>query len=223
MAPRRVSLGAKLGAEVLGSCYVRDESPAPWARRGRDLLGRRENRYMGSVSLGYGPNASGFNAKRLRAGFVSVALCDRFLAAGLLFRFPAGWVRLRLEVDCLTIHFIEPEPRVSYPVSLTMPVPVSAGMMIAVPLEQVGGPLKNGRGPGRAQDRSALVIGGEETAGRGRGLRGSGRGRGGAGKEDGQVRAKGSPVRHATLGPLEDRAGPGVAGIAGRARWAPGW
>jgi integrase len=42
MTPRRVSLGAKLGAKVLGSCHVRDECPAPWIRRGRDLLGRRE-------------------------------------------------------------------------------------------------------------------------------------------------------------------------------------
>ena len=37
-------------------------------------------------------------------------------------------------------------------------------------------------------------------------------------RRDGQVRAKGSPVHHATLGPLEDKAGPGVVGgIAGRA------
>ena len=41
-------------------------------------------------------------------------------------------------------------------------------------------------------------------------------------KRDGQVRAKGSPVHHATLGPLEEwldaKAGPGViGGIAGRA------
>ena len=34
-------------------------------------LDAARNRYMGSVSLGYGPNASGFNAKRLRAGSVS--------------------------------------------------------------------------------------------------------------------------------------------------------
>jgi hypothetical protein len=38
MALRGVSLGAK----VLGSRHVRDECPAPWVRRGRDLLGRRE-------------------------------------------------------------------------------------------------------------------------------------------------------------------------------------
>ena len=37
-------------------------------------------------------------------------------------------------------------------------------------------------------------------------------------RRDGQVRAKGSPVHHATLGPLEDKAGPGAIGtIAGRA------
>ena len=42
VAPRRVSLGAKLGAKVLRSRHVRDECSAPWARCGRDLLGRRE-------------------------------------------------------------------------------------------------------------------------------------------------------------------------------------
>jgi hypothetical protein len=37
-------------------------------------------------------------------------------------------------------------------------------------------------------------------------------------RRDGQVRAEGSPVRHAALGPLEESAGPGaVSGIAGRA------
>ena len=106
----------------------------------------------------------------------------------------------------------------SYPVS-SHAVPVSAGMMIAVPLGLVASPLKNGRDLGGA-DRSALVIGGTEK------IRA-----GGAVvfvkvvavaearvKRDGQVRAKGSPVHHATLGPLEDKAGPGVAGgIAGRA------
>ena len=106
----------------------------------------------------------------------------------------------------------------SYPVS-SHAVPVSAGMMIAVPPELVASPLKNGRDLGGA-DRSALVIGGTEK------IRA-----GGAVvfvkvvavaearvKRDGQVRAKGSPVHHATLGPLEDKAGPGVAGgIAGRA------
>ena len=111
----------------------------------------------------------------------------------------------------------------SYSVS-SHAVPVSAGMMIAVPLELVASPLKNGRDLGGA-DRSALVIGGTEK------IRA-----GGAVvfvkvvavaearvKRDGQVRAKGSPVHHATLGPLEDKAGPGVAGgIAGRARRWPG-
>jgi transposase len=43
LEPQRTEwLGAKLGAKVSGSCHVRDESPAPWVRRGRDLLGRRE-------------------------------------------------------------------------------------------------------------------------------------------------------------------------------------
>ena len=75
------------------------------------------------------------------------------------------------------------------------------------------------------EDRSALVIGGTEKI------------RAGGDlvvfckvvavaeaqvKRDGQVRAKGSPVHHATLGPLEEwldaKAGPGViGGIAGRA------
>jgi hypothetical protein len=110
----------------------------------------------------------------------------------------------------------------SYPVPWCA-APVSAGMMIAVPLELVASPLKSGRDLGGG-DRSALVIGGTEK------IR-----TGGAVvfckvvavteaqvKRDGQVRAKGSPVHHATLGPLEERlesqAGPGVAGgIAGRA------
>ena len=110
----------------------------------------------------------------------------------------------------------------SYPVPWCA-APVSAGMMIAVPLELAASPLVSGRDLGGG-DRSALVIGGTEK------IR-----TGGAVvfckvvavteaqvKRDGQVRAKGSPVHHATLGPLEERlesqAGPGVAGgIAGRA------
>jgi Insertion element 4 transposase N-terminal len=110
----------------------------------------------------------------------------------------------------------------SYPVPPDA-VPVSAGMMIAVPLELAVSPLKSGRDLGGG-DRSALVIGG------------TGKIRTGGAvvfckvvavaeaqvKRDGQVRAKGSPVHHATLGPLEERlesqAGPGAAGgIAGRA------
>ena len=91
--------------------------------------------------------------------------------------------------------------------------------MVAVPLELLASPLKSGRDLGDG-DRSALVIGG------------TGKIRTGGAvvfckvvavaeaqvKRDGQVRAKGSPVHHATLGPLEAKAGPGAAaGIAGRA------
>jgi len=92
-------------------------------------------------------------------------------------------------------------------------------MVVAVPLELLASPLKSGRDLGGG-DRSALVIGGTEK------IR-----TGGAVvfckvvavaeaqvKRDGQVRAKGSPVHHGTLGPLEEKAGPGViGGIAGRA------
>src|SRR6266404_4823720 len=92
-------------------------------------------------------------------------------------------------------------------------------MVVAVPLELLASPLRSGRDLGEA-GRPALVIGGTEK------IR-----TGGAVvfckvvvvaeaqvKRDGQVRAKGSPVHHATLGPLEEKAGPGaVSGIAGRA------
>jgi hypothetical protein len=97
-------------------------------------------------------------------------------------------------------------------------------MVVAVPLELLASPLKNGRLLGGG-NRSALVIGGTEKV------------RTGGTvvfckvvavaeaqvKRDGQVRAKGSPVHHATLGPLEERleseAGPGVIGrIAAGAR-----
>jgi hypothetical protein len=92
-------------------------------------------------------------------------------------------------------------------------------MMVAVPLELLASPLKSGRNLGDG-DRSALVIGGTEK------IR-----TGGAVvfckviavaeaqvKRDGQVRAKGSPVHHAALGPLEEKAGTDViGGIAGRA------
>jgi hypothetical protein len=88
-------------------------------------------------------------------------------------------------------------------------------MIVAVPAELLASPLRNGRVPGEA-DRSALVIGGTEK------IR-----TGGATvylkvvavteaavTRDGQVRAKGRPYDHATLGPLEDwldaQAGPGV-------------
>jgi hypothetical protein len=96
-------------------------------------------------------------------------------------------------------------------------------MMVAVPLELLASPLKSGRDLGDA-DRSALVIGGTDRI----------RTRDDVVfckvvvvaeaqvRRDGQVRAKGSPVHHATLGPLEERlesqARPGAAGgIAGRA------
>ena len=102
----------------------------------------------------------------------------------------------------------------SYPV-VSRAVPVFAGMIIAVPLELVASPLKSGRDLGDAE-RSALVVGGTEKV------------RAGGAvvfckvvavaqaqvKRDGQVRAKGSPVRHATLGPLEAGAGAGLAGEA---------
>jgi hypothetical protein len=92
-------------------------------------------------------------------------------------------------------------------------------MMIAVPLELAASPLKSGRGLGDG-DRSALVIGGTEK------IR-----TGGAVmfckvvavaeaqvRRDGQVRAKGSPVHHATLGPLEEKSGTDViGGTAGQA------
>jgi hypothetical protein len=96
-------------------------------------------------------------------------------------------------------------------------------MIVAVPLELLASPLKSGRGLGGA-DRSALVIGGTERVRTG-----------GAVvfckvvvvaeaqvRRDGQVRAKGSPVHHATLGPLEERLGSqagrgAVSGIAERA------
>ena len=102
-------------------------------------------------------------------------------------------------------------------------VPVSAGMIIAVPAGLLAPPLRNGRDLGEA-DRSALVIGGTEKIRTG-------------GPvvfckvvavteavvaRDGQVRAEGRPYDHATLGPLEEwldaQAGPGVIdGIAERA------
>jgi Insertion element 4 transposase N-terminal len=92
-------------------------------------------------------------------------------------------------------------------------------MIVAVPRRLLASPLKSGRDLGEA-DRSALVIGGTEKIGT----------RDGVVfckviavaeaqvRRDGQVRAKGSPVHHATLGPLEEKAGPGAAGgIAGQA------
>jgi hypothetical protein len=92
-------------------------------------------------------------------------------------------------------------------------------MMVAVPLELLASPLTSGRDLGDG-DRSALVIGGTER------IRAGGAVvfckvvavAGAQVRRDGQVRAKGSPVHHATLGPLESRAGPGaIGGIAGQA------
>jgi hypothetical protein len=98
-----------------------------------------------------------------------------------------------------------------------------AGLMVAMRLSDLVSPLRNGGLPGE-DCRSALVIGGT--------------GRIWTGdavvflkpvavvpavvRRDGRVQAQGSPVRHATLGPLEDwleeEAGPGViGGIAERA------
>ena len=112
----------------------------------------------------------------------------------------------------------------SYPVP-SCAVPISGGMVVAVPLELLASPLKNGRPLGDGE-RSALVIGGTEKVRT-------------CGtvvfckvvavaeaqvKRDGQVRAKGSPVHHATLGPLEDgwNRRPGRASSAGSRR-ARGW
>jgi hypothetical protein len=106
----------------------------------------------------------------------------------------------------------------SYPVP-SCAVPVSAGMIVAVPAELLASPLKSGRDLGEA-DRSALVIGGTEK------IRTGGpvvfckvvAVAGAQVRRDGQVRAKGGPVHHAALGPLEESAGPdAVSGIAGRA------
>jgi len=106
----------------------------------------------------------------------------------------------------------------SYPV-VPHAVSVSAGMIVAVAPELLASPLRGGRPLGDA-DRSALVVGGTEKVRTGgavvflkvvavTGAQVS---------RDGQVRAKGSPVHHATLGPLEEAVPGSVAGIAGSAR-----
>ena len=94
-------------------------------------------------------------------------------------------------------------------------VPGGGSLMVAVRLEDVVSPLRNGRLPGEG-GRSALVTGGTErirsgdlvvflkvvavAAARVR--------------RDGRVQAQGSPLDHATLGPLEEwlerQAGPGL-------------
>jgi hypothetical protein len=95
-------------------------------------------------------------------------------------------------------------------------------MIVAVPAGLLASPLKSGRDLGET-DRSALVIAGTEKIGT----------RGDVVfckvvvvaeaqvKRDGQVRAAGSPVHHAVLGPLEAGAGlDAVGGIAEGARLA---
>jgi hypothetical protein len=98
----------------------------------------------------------------------------------------------------------------SYPVPACA-ASVSAGMIVAVPLELLASPLRSGRDLAGG-DRSALVVGGTQRV----------RTRddvvfckvivvaGAQVKRDGQVRAAGSPVHHATLGPLEEAACPGA-------------
>ena len=124
--------------------------------------------------------------------------------------------------DCLD-PTSPPEPYVlSYPVP-DAAVPVSAGMIVAVPADLLASPLKNGRGPA-GLGRSALVIGGTgkiRTGGRVVFLKVVAVTEAVV-RRDGQVRAEGRPYDHATLGPLEDwldaQAGPGVIdGIAERA------
>jgi Transposase DDE domain/Insertion element 4 transposase N-terminal len=111
-----------------------------------------------------------------------------------------------------------------YPVSPDAASSVAdGGVMVAVRLANLVTPLRNGRLPGGGC-RSALVIGGTRRIRTGEPVvfckivavapaqvR-----------QDGRVQAKGSPVHHATLGPLEEwleeQAGPGVIdGIAERA------
>ena len=113
-----------------------------------------------------------------------------------------------------------PEPHVSssYPVS-SHAVPVSAGMMVAVPLGLVASPLRNGRDlGGRGPVRAGHRGDGEDRRGRGRGVLKVVAVAEAQVKRDGQVRAKGSPVHHATLGPLEERLDSAGPGIAGRSR-----
>ena len=110
-----------------------------------------------------------------------------------------------------------------YPVSPGAASSIAGGVMVAARLADVVSPLRNGRLPG-GDCRSALVTGGTQRIRTGEPVvfckvvavapaqvR-----------RDGRVQAKGSPVHHATLGPLEEwleeQAGPGVIdGIAERA------
>ena len=102
-------------------------------------------------------------------------------------------------------------------------IPGGGPLMVAVRLAALASPLRNG-GPLAGGDRSALVIGGTEKIRTGEVtvfckvmVVASAQVR-----RDGRVQAQGSPVAHATLGPLEEwlehQAGPGVIGqIADRA------
>ena len=106
-------------------------------------------------------------------------------------------------------------------------VPGGGSLMVAVRLEDLASPLRNG-GPLGEGDRSALVIGGTEKIRTGDAVVfcrvvavAPARVR-----RDGRVQAQGSPCDHATLGPLEEwleaQAGPGVIdGIAERAVLRP--
>ena len=82
-------------------------------------------------------------------------------------------------------------------------VPGGGGLMVAMRLPDLASPWRNGR-PLETGDRSALVIGGTEQIRTGDAI-GSlkavavARARV---RRDGRVQAQGSPVRHATLGPL---------------------
>jgi len=111
-----------------------------------------------------------------------------------------------------------------YPVSPDAASSIAdGGVMVAVRLADLVTPLRNGRLPGGGC-RSALVIGGTRRIRTGEPVVfckivavASAQVR-----QDGRVQAKGSPVHHATLGPLEEwleeQAGPGVIdGIAERA------
>ena len=106
-------------------------------------------------------------------------------------------------------------------------VPGGGSLMVAVRLEDLASPLRNG-GPLGEGDRPALVIGGTEKIRTGDAVVfckvvavAPARVR-----RDGRVQAQGSPCDHATLGPLEEwleaQAGPGViGGIAERAVLRP--
>ena len=107
-------------------------------------------------------------------------------------------------------------------------VPGGGSLMVAVRLADLVSPRRNGRPLGEG-DRSALAVGGTER------IRTGERSvfckvvavAPARVRRDGRVQAQGSPLHHATLGPLEEwleeQAGPGVIdGIAERAVLRPG-